>query len=129
MKEALVILPYLPEDKEKLIRSAGEKCRFTFLDKKKEHDEYISAIKTANLIIGEPANDDFQYCENLEILQSSSSGVNYYVEGGKFPEGAKLCCMTGVYGNVISWNAPFHNPPHSGIPRPAKRAEMEHNPL
>lgn len=102
MKQALVILPYLPEEKEKLIKAAGENCRFTFLDKKKNRDEYISALKTANLIIGEPNNDDFQYCEKLEMLQSSSSGVNYYVDGGKFPKNAKLCCMTGVYGNVIS---------------------------
>lgn len=102
MKEALVILPYLPEEKEKLINACGEKCRFAFLDKRKDREKYLSALKTANLIIGEPNNDDFQYCENLEMLQSSSSGVNYYVDGGKFPEGAKLCCMTGVYGNVIS---------------------------
>lgn len=102
MKKALVILPYLPEEKEKLIKAAESKCEFTFLNRKEQPEEYISALKTANLIIGEPRNDDFQYCENLEMLQSSSSGVNYYVDGGKFPKGAKLCCMTGVYGNAIS---------------------------
>ena len=102
MKKAVVILPYKDEDKKKLIDSADGKCEFVFLDKKNQRSEYISALKTANLIIGEPNNDDFQYCESLEMVQSSSSGVNYYVEGGKFPEKAKLCCMTGVYGNVIS---------------------------
>ena len=102
MKKAVVILPYMDEDKKKLIDSAYGKCEFVFLDKKNQRSEYISALKTANLIIGEPNNDDFQYCESLEMVQSSSSGVNYYVEGGKFPEKAKLCCMTGVYGNVIS---------------------------
>ncbi|MBR3952125.1 MAG: D-2-hydroxyacid dehydrogenase [Oscillospiraceae bacterium] len=102
MKKALVIIPYLDEDKEKLINAANGRCEFTFLDKRKNREEYISALKNTNLIIGEPGNDDFQYCKKLEMLQSSSSGVNYYVDGGKFPKGAKLCCMTGVYGNVIA---------------------------
>lgn len=102
MKKAVVIIPYKDEDKKKLIDSAAGKCEFVFLDKNKERDEYFSALEEANLIIGEPGNDDFQYCKNLEMLQSSSSGVNYYVEGGKFPKNAKLCCMTGVYGNVIA---------------------------
>ena len=43
---------------------------------RKDRDEYLSALRTANLIIGEPSNDDLQYCENLEMLQSSSSGIN-----------------------------------------------------
>lgn len=102
MKKALVILPYLDEEKEKLINAAKGRCEFTFINKKEQPDEYISALKTAEIIIGEPRNEDFQYCEKLEMLQSSSSGVNYYVDGGKFPKDAKLCCMTGVYGNVIA---------------------------
>ncbi len=102
MKKALVIVPYLEEDKEKLIKAAEGRCEFTFLNKREKPDEYISALKTANLIIGEPRNEDFEHCENLEMLQSTSSGVNYYVDGGKFPKNAKLCCMTGVYGNVIA---------------------------
>jgi len=102
MKKALVILPYKDEDKQKLIDSAAVKCEFLFLDKKADREKYLSALETANLIIGEPQNEDLLLCKNLEMLQSSSSGVNYYVDGGTFPKGAKLCCMTGVYGNVIS---------------------------
>lgn len=102
MKKALVIVPYLDEEKEKLIKAAGEKCEFIFINRKTEPEKYISALKTANLIIGEPRNEDFEHCENLEMLQSTSSGVNYYVDGGKFPKNAKLYCMTGVYGNVIA---------------------------
>ena len=35
-------------------------------------------------------------------MQSPSSGVNYYVQGGQFPEHALLSCMTGGYGNVLA---------------------------
>ena len=28
--------------------------------------------------------------------------MNYYIDGGKFPKNAKLCCMTGCYGNIIA---------------------------
>ena len=102
MKKVLVTLPYKDEDKQKLIDCTDGKCEFVFVDRKEQPEVYLSALKTANLIIGEIPNGDFQHCENLEMLQSSSSGINYYIDGGKFPEGAKLCCMTGVYGNVIA---------------------------
>ena len=102
MKKALVVLPYKEEDKLKLVACAEGKCEFLFINRKEQPEEYIAALKDANLVIGEIPNGDFQHCEKLEMLQSSSSGVNYYVEGGKFPENAKLCCMTGVYGNVIA---------------------------
>ena len=102
MKNILVLLPYDEISKEKLVSAVEGKSSISFINRKENPDEYKAALKTANLIIGEVPNADFQYCENLEMLQSSSSGINYYIEGGKFPENAKLCCMTGVYGNVIA---------------------------
>ena len=102
MKNILVLLPYDKASKEKLVSAVKDRCNISFISRKEQPEEYLSALKEANLIIGEVPNGDFQYCEKLEMLQSSSSGINYYIEGGKFPEGAKLCCMTGVYGNVIA---------------------------
>ena len=102
MKNILVLLPYDELSKERLVCAVKDKCNISFINRKEQPEEYLSALKTANLIIGEVPNGDFQHCKNLEMLQSSSSGINYYIEGGNFPEGAKLCCMTGVYGNVIA---------------------------
>ena len=102
MKNILVLLPYDKASKEKLVSAVKDRCNISFISRKEHPEEYLSALKNANLIIGAVPNGDFQYCEKLEMLQSSSSGINYYIEGGKFPEGAKLCCMTGVYGNVIA---------------------------
>ncbi|MBR3935030.1 MAG: D-2-hydroxyacid dehydrogenase [Oscillospiraceae bacterium] len=102
MKKILVLLPYDDASKEKLISPIGEKAEISFINRKENREEYLSALKEANLVIGEVPNSDFEYCENLEMLQSSSSGVNYYIDGGKFPKNAKLCCMTGCYGNIIA---------------------------
>ena len=102
MKKILVLLPYDDASKEKLISAIGKKAEISFINRKENREEYLSALKEANLVIGEVPNADFEYCENLEMLQSSSSGVNYYIDGGKFPKNAKLCCMTGCYGNIIA---------------------------
>ena len=102
MKKILVLLPYDDASKEKLLSAIGEKAEISFINRKENREEYLSALKEANLVIGEVPNADFEYCENLEMLQSSSSGVNYYIDGGKFPKNAKLCCMTGCYGNIIA---------------------------
>ena len=82
MKNILVLLPYDEASKEKLVSAVKEKCNISFINRKEQPEEYLSALKEANLIIGEVPNSDFQFCENLEMLQSSSSGINYYIEGG-----------------------------------------------
>lgn len=101
-KKALVLFPCDEATRERLICAAGDCCEFAFKDSSWSAEEYHAALKTANIIIGEPRNEDFRYCENLELMQSPSSGVNYYVQGGRFPEGATLCCMTGGYGNILA---------------------------
>lgn len=102
IKKALVLFPCDEPTREELIRAAGEGCEFAFKDASWSEEDYHNALKTANIIIGEPRNEDFQYCEKLELMQSPSSGVNYYVQGGCFPKDAVLCCMTGGYGKIIS---------------------------
>ena len=87
--------------KKRLI-CANPGCDFRFRTPDWSREEYAAALKNANIIIGEPRNEDLVLCEKLELMQSPSSGVNYYVQGGCFPAGATLCCATGCYGNVIA---------------------------
>lgn len=101
-KKALVLFPCAASHRAALINAAGDLCDFVFREPDWTEEQYHAALKTANLIIGEPRNEDFQYCEKLELMHSPSSGVNYYVAGGKFPQNATLCCMTGGYGNVLA---------------------------
>ena len=101
-KKALVLFPCEEATRERLTGAARGRCEFVFRDPNWSAEDYRKALKEANIIIGEPKNDDFQYCEKLELMQSPSSGVNYYVQGGQFPKNAMLCCMTGGYGNILA---------------------------
>ena len=96
-KNVLVLFPCDAATRQRLTDAAGDRCNFIF----KESD-YRIELETAHIIIGEPRNEDFQYCRDLEFMQSPSSGVNYYVQGGCFPENVILCSSTGCYGNVIA---------------------------
>lgn len=102
MKNALVLFPSAAETRQRLIAAAEGKCQFVFREKDWTAEQYRDALKNANILIGEPRNEDLKYCEQLELMQSPSSGVNYYVEGGCFPKNATLCCMTGGYGNILA---------------------------
>ena len=102
MKKGLVLFPCDDMTRRRLQDAAGDRCVFVFREKDWSAERYHAELREANIIIGEPRNEDFHYCENLELMQSPSSGVNYYVQGGCFPVGATLCCMTGGYGNILA---------------------------
>ena len=96
-KNILVLFPCDAVTRQRLTEAAGDRCNFIF-----QESDYQQALPNAHIILGEPKNEDFAHCENLEFLQSPCSGVNYYVQGGCFPEGAILCSATGCYGNLIA---------------------------
>ena len=101
-KNALVLFPCDEAARRRLVREGEGRCVFHFREDSWTREDYQKALREAHIIIGEPRNEDLRYCEHLELMQSPSSGVNYYVEGGAFPKGAVLCCMTGGYGNVLA---------------------------
>jgi phosphoglycerate dehydrogenase-like enzyme len=80
-----------------LIANFSDRCDLVF-----ETENYQPRLEAAHIIIGEPKNHEFALCRNLEFMQSPSSGVNYYVDGGCFPKNAILCSSTGCYGNIIA---------------------------
>ncbi|MBQ2928091.1 MAG: D-2-hydroxyacid dehydrogenase [Oscillospiraceae bacterium] len=102
MKQALVLFPCDAAARQRLMDAGEGLCEFTFREADWSAERYQAAMKNANILIGEPKNEELRWCEQLELMQSPSSGVNYYVQGGAFPEGATLCCMTGGYGNILA---------------------------
>ena len=98
-KNALVLFPCDAATRRRLTEAAGELCDFHFMEPGENYREHLP---DAHIIIGEPRNEDFAICQKLELMQSPSSGVNYYVQGGAFPESAILCSSTGCYGNIIA---------------------------
>lgn len=102
MKQALVVFPCGEDVRESLTKIGENRCAFSFKEPGWTPEQYHTALKNAHIIIGEPRNEDFAYCEHLQWMQSPSSGVNYYMDGGKFPKGAILTCMTGGYGSILA---------------------------
>lgn len=102
LKKGLVLFPCDEPTRQRLEIAGQGRCTFIFKDEAWSREEYHAALRDANILIGEPRNEDFVHCEKLELMQSPSSGVNYYVQGGCFPKNAKLCCTTGGYGNVLA---------------------------
>ena len=101
-KNILVTFTCPAEERKVLTAAVGEGCDIQFRDSSWTREQYLAALRQAHIIIGEPRNEEFVYCENLQLMHSPSSGVNYYLDGGKFPKGAQFCCMTGGYGNVLA---------------------------
>ena len=102
MKKGLVLFPCDEATRWELVGQAGQWCEFAFWEPDWTKEEYHAALRDANIIIGEPRNEDFAYCQHLELMHSPSSGANYYVQGGMFPKNAILCSMTGGYGNILA---------------------------
>ena len=98
-KNVLVLFPCAEPVRQRLAEMAGDRCCFTFAEAGEDYRPYLSE---AHVIIGEPKNEDLSLCDQLELLQSPCSGVNYYVDGGVFPENAVLCSATGCYGHLIA---------------------------
>ena len=101
-KNALVLFPCDTDTRQRLVRAGEGLCEFIFKEADWSREDYHRALRAAHIIIGEPRNEDFRYCEHLELMHSPSSGVNYYVQGGQFPKDAILCSMTGGYGNILA---------------------------
>lgn len=102
LKQGLVLFPADEATRQRLEAETAGKCVFRYRESGWSAEEYRAALRNASILLGEPKNEDFIHCETLELMQSPSSGVNYYVQGGCFPEGAMLCSSTGVYGNVLA---------------------------
>lgn len=101
-KKNILVTFACPDDIRQKLMAAAEGCRFQFREPDWSRERYIETLKSAHIIIGEPRNEEFVYCEKLQLMHSPSSGVNYYLDGGKFPKDACFCCMTGGYGNVLA---------------------------
>ena len=102
MTDVLVIFPATDPVRQALAEGFGHRCRFVYKEADWPAETYREALAGAQVILGEPKNEDFVHCRNLRWMQSPSSGVNYYVQGGCFPRDVTLTCMTGGYGRVIA---------------------------
>ncbi len=102
MQNALVLYPFDSDSRQRLLSAAGADWQISFREDTWSREQLVSALEIAEIILGEPKNEDLLHCKKLRWMQSTSSGVNYYVEGGAFPRDAMLSSMTGFYGPILA---------------------------
>lgn len=64
----------------------------------------LSAIETAEIMIGEPTLQELQSAKNLKWLQMTWAGADRYQKGG-FPENVALTTASGAFGQTIAEHA------------------------
>lgn len=101
MKNVLVLMPVEARHKEKL-EAAGAGCRFTY-----SRPEQVSAeaIRSANIILGQPQAEMIGASEKLEWLQLESAGADAYVKSGVLNEKTVLTNATGAYSKAVAEHA------------------------
>ena len=102
MKKAFVVFPCQAQERQRLEELAADRCEFIYKEETLSREAYLAAMEQAEIILGEPRREDLSLCRKLQWMQSTSSGVNYYLDGNWFPEQVLLSCMTGCYGNIIA---------------------------
>ena len=75
----------------------GDQCEFTFQGKETE-----DAIATAEVVIGEPEEEEILKAENLRWIQLTWAGADKYTKMKAFPTEVTLTNASGAFGKIIS---------------------------
>ena len=75
----------------------GDQCEFTFQSKETE-----DAIAAAEVVIGEPEEEEILKAENLRWIQLTWAGADKYTKMKAFPTGVTLTNASGAFGKIIS---------------------------
>lgn len=75
----------------------GDQCEFTFQGKETE-----DAIAEAEVVIGEPEEEEILKAENLRWIQLTWAGADKYTKMKAFPTGVALTNASGAFGKIIS---------------------------
>ena len=68
-KNGLVLFPCDAATQQRLLAETGEFCNFAFREERWTAQQYRDALKTAHILIGEPRNEDFAFCERERSKQ------------------------------------------------------------
>ena len=75
----------------------GDQCEFTFQGKETE-----DAIAEAEVVNGEPEEEEILKAENLRWIQLTWAGADKYTKMKAFPTGVALTNASGAFGKIIS---------------------------
>lgn len=101
MKNVLVLMPVEARHKEKL-EAAGAGCHFSY---SRPDQVTVEAIRSANIILGQPQAEMIGASEKLEWLQLESAGADAYIKPGVLNEKTILTNATGAYSKAVAEHA------------------------
>ena len=101
MKNVLVLMPVEARHKEKL-EAAGAGCHFSY---SRPDQVTVEAIRSANIIVGQPQAEMIGASEKLEWLQLESAGADAYIKPGVLNEKTILTNATGAYSKAVAEHA------------------------
>ena len=97
-KIKVLIKPQCHTDiRNQLVTKFGDQCDFTFQGK-----ETDDSIKAAEVVIGEPEEEEILKAEKLRWLQLTWAGADKYTKIKTFPTGVTLTNASGAFGKIIS---------------------------
>ena len=98
MTKLLITVPCKPDVKESLLEEFSSQYEMVFAQ---DDPEIITReLKTAEVVIGEPAPALLHTAENLKWMQITWAGADRYT--GNFPKNVTLTNASGAFGRIIS---------------------------
>lgn len=87
---------------ERIRQAAGKEYRAVFEQEDWTREEFLTQLRNAEIILGEPKPADLKNCQKLRFLQTSWAGVDHYIATGLFDNDRILCNGSGGYGIAIA---------------------------
>ncbi len=98
MKNLLVMVEADEEIRDEFVECFNDRCNISFCSG--EVPENI--LKKADIIIGEPSEEQLEIAENLELLQLTWAGADKFLKMKHLPQNVTLATASGAFGKVIS---------------------------
>jgi len=102
MRELLITAEFSEASIEKLREAAGPNFHVEVLAPDSEPMMRYVAFRTAEVIIGEPNEEELELAAGLRWLQLTWAGADRYIKNPNFPAGVVLTNASGAFGVTVS---------------------------
>ena len=102
MRELLIMADFSPASVRKIREAAGPGFQVEVLSPDSEPMMRYAAFRTAEVIIGEPNQEELELASMLKWLQLTWAGADRYTRNPGFPAGVMLTNASGAFGVTIA---------------------------
>lgn len=98
MKNLLVMVEADKEIRDEFVECFNDRCNISFCSGEVSEND----LKNADIIIGEPSEEQLEIAENLKLLQLTWAGADKFLKMKHLPQNVTLVTASGAFGKVIS---------------------------